>query len=287
MNWKLLIKIALTSLALYWVYRQVNLKDIGQYIFKAPAAITLASVLLYNVAKLLGAYRLNLFFKQESILISTKDNLKLYYIGMFYNLFLPGGVGGDGYKGYCIHESFDVSLKKVFKPILWDRVSGAVAILFLSMFIALFFPEITGETIWMLIVIGCVLLYPCFWIATAFIVSRYKKIFVATTAWALSIQILQGIVTVLLLVGMGVSFDDLGKYLFIYFVSTLATTLPITLGAIGIREVIFIEAAKIGLVDQNTAVAFSLLFFAVGAISSLPGAFIRVDLSRPALEPNS
>lgn len=287
MNWKLLIKIVLTSLALYWVYRQVNLKDVGQYILKAPVTITVASVLLYNVAKLLGAYRLNLFFRQESIILSEKENLKLYYKGMFYNLFLPGGVGGDAYKGYCIHEAFDVSLKKIFRPILWDRVSGAVAILFLSMFIAMFFPEITGETLWILIVTGCVLLYPCFWLATTLIVSLYKKVFIASTAWALSIQILQGLVTVLLLAGMGVPTEELGKYLFVYFVSTLATTLPITLGAIGIREVIFIQAAQLGLVDQNTAVAFSLIFFAVNAISSLPGAFIKVDLGQPALEPNS
>ena len=49
-----------------------------------------------------------MFFKQEGVFISEKESLKLYYKGMFYNIMLPGGIGGDGYKGYYLHNTLHV-----------------------------------------------------------------------------------------------------------------------------------------------------------------------------------
>jgi hypothetical protein len=30
--------------------------------------------------------------------LNPKYNLRLYFLGLFYNVLLPGGIGGDGYK---------------------------------------------------------------------------------------------------------------------------------------------------------------------------------------------
>ena len=140
LNWKLLIKILVTGLAISWVVSQVHLKDIARHIIKVPIPLTIAAILVYNVTRFLGALRLNLFFKQDDIMLSRKENLRLYYKGMFYNLFLPGGIGGDGYKAYYIHNKLHAPIKRVLKSILWDRISGVMAIGFLSFLLVCFMP---------------------------------------------------------------------------------------------------------------------------------------------------
>lgn len=57
---------------------------------------------MFNISKIISSIRLNRYFKDINLSLSQTYNLKLYYLGMFYNLFLPGGIGGDGYKIYII-----------------------------------------------------------------------------------------------------------------------------------------------------------------------------------------
>ena len=278
-NWKVWVKLIVTALALYWAFSQVDFQEIGKHISRSPFYLTFAAIVIYNLAKVAGSYRLNLFFREEQIMLTEKENLRLYYKGMFFNLFLPGGVGGDAYKGYYVHSKLGAPIKKIFRAIIWDRVSGVTAICFLGLVLACFIPALVQNLTLSVIVICAVLLYPCFWIITRLIMPVYQSVFMASTASALTIQVLQGSVVILLLFGMHVYGSDLVAYLLVYYVSTLATTLPITLGGIGIREAVFIQAAKFGMVDQNTAVALSILFFSINAFSSLAGAFIKVEKS--------
>ena len=100
---KLLFKVALTATALYIVGRKINLPETKQILFRANAVWLFAALLLFNASKVLSAVRLNRFFSSIGLQLSQTYNLRLYYVGMFYNLFLPGGIGGDGYKVYLLN----------------------------------------------------------------------------------------------------------------------------------------------------------------------------------------
>ncbi len=52
---------------------------------------------------------------------------------MFYNLFLPGGIGGDGYKIYLLQKNYQTGTKKIFGAVLADRISGMVALVVLAL----------------------------------------------------------------------------------------------------------------------------------------------------------
>src|SRR5690606_17100394 len=88
------------------------------------------ALLLFVVSKGLAAFRLNLYFHQIGAPLSQGSNLRLYLLGMFYNLFLPGGIGGDAYKGYVVQRQYDPGSKKVISALLVDRLSG-MALLFI------------------------------------------------------------------------------------------------------------------------------------------------------------
>ena len=46
-------------------------------------------------------------------------------------------------------------------------------------------------------------------------------------------------------------------------------------------ELIFLTAARYTAIEPNKAVAFSIIFFALNALSALAGAFVTVHLQKP------
>src|ERR1700761_7528298 len=61
---------------------------------------------------------------------------------MCYNVLLPGGIGGDGYKIYLLHKRYKLPTKKVFWAILFDRLSGFWAIGLITVALIILIPQI-------------------------------------------------------------------------------------------------------------------------------------------------
>lgn len=284
LNWKLYVKIIFTILGIGWILNQVDIHEVGRYLSDVPIAITLACLVIFNGSKIFCAIRLNKFFKQEGVLMSEQENIKLYYKGMFYNMLLPGGIGGDGYKGYYLRSTLEVPLKNLVRPILWDRITGALSIAIFILVLVNFQPFIPNQQlIKILLMCSPLLVYIGSMLASNLVVPSYRSVFHSTTMLSFLNQLLQGIIVTLILYGLEIPEGLVDDYLLVFFVSSLATILPITLGGIGIREFVFIKAAEVSDIDQGTAVALSVLFFAITVVSSLLGTFVKLDGRRPAL----
>ena len=284
-NWKLLVKIVFTVLGVGWVLSQIDIKEVGKYLSDVPIAVTIACILIFNLSKIFCAIRLNMFFKQEGVLISEKESLKLYYKGMFYNIMLPGGIGGDGYKGYYLHNTLHVPVKNLVRPILWDRITGALSIVILIFALInfqTFIPDQTGLKIFL--VCSPLLIYAASMVASNMIVPSYRGVFHATTMLSLLNQLSQGVVVILLLYGLKIPVQLFDEYLLVFFISSIATILPLTLGGVGIRELVFIKAAEISEIEQDTAVALSVLFFGITVISALVGSIVKLNVQPPTVE---
>ncbi len=112
---KLFIKILFTTLAFWYIFSKVGFDEVVELIKSAnPLHLSLA-FLSFNISKIISSIRLNILFKLLNIILNEFEALKLYYIGMFYNLFLPGGVGGDGYKIYLLKKHNNSSITETLK----------------------------------------------------------------------------------------------------------------------------------------------------------------------------
>lgn len=100
----------------------------------------LAAFIAFNVSKILGALRLNIYQRHAAVHVSEGENLRLYYAGMFLNLCLPGGIGGDGYKILVLHRRHGLPLRTLVTTLLADRVSGILALLFM---LCMFMPMLS------------------------------------------------------------------------------------------------------------------------------------------------
>ncbi len=144
---KTALKILLSGGALAFVFTRIDLHQVMEIYSRTNLCFVLAAVLLFTASKTVAAFRLNVFFRQTDVKISEKDNLKLYLLGMFYNLFLPGGIGGDGYKIYHLNKTTGIRARKIFWAVLFDRVSGVLALFCLAVFLSLFIhPAVSFPT---------------------------------------------------------------------------------------------------------------------------------------------
>ena len=109
---KLLIKIAVTIFCFWYISTKINFSKSLQALLGANWVFLGAAVLLYALSKLLSAFRLNIYFRNIKLGLPEWENIKLYWLGMFYNLFLPGAIGGDAYKVILLNKKLGAPYKK-------------------------------------------------------------------------------------------------------------------------------------------------------------------------------
>ncbi|WP_201353147.1 lysylphosphatidylglycerol synthase transmembrane domain-containing protein [Hydrogenimonas urashimensis] len=271
---KLLLKILLTAAALAFVLQKVEPDRLKSALRSADAFWLFCAFFFFNLSKIASALRLNLYFETIGLHLAQSYNLLLYYVGMFYNLFLPGGIGGDGYKIYLLNKTFKQRLKTLFQAVLLDRVSGLAALIFYAALLCAFsryaqlYPLTYGAAI-----LCALLVFPATYLMTKLFFPLFLDVFGKTMAWGLAVQLLQLVSAWMIAKSLGID-GALWEYMTLFLVSSVAAVLPLTIGGVGIRELTFLYGLE--WIGENPAlgVTFSFLFFMVTALSSLAGLFL-------------
>src|SRR5690349_1508105 len=125
---KLLFKIIITILCFWYISTKIDFSKAFEALKKANWIFLFFALAFFVLSKFLSAFRLNINFRNIKLRISEKINLKLYWLGMFYNLFLPGAISGDAYKVYLLRKNYKASVKKTTTAVILDRFSGVLAL---------------------------------------------------------------------------------------------------------------------------------------------------------------
>lgn len=272
------IQLVIAAVAIYFVLKEIDVDELKESLLQANIGWLLLAFLAFNASKILSAFRLNYFFRALGLQLREQYNLKLYYLGMLYNQFLPGGIGGDGYKVYLLNKLYKTSVKGLIAATLLDRISGVVALGFLAFGLGLMGSAQEAIAPYgLLLWVGLVLAYPAYYVLVHFLFPTYKKVNHITNIQALGVQGLQLICAFLILKSLGVQAGFL-DYLTLFLVTSVAASLPISLpGGIGIREAIFAFGYSYFMIEQTASVALASLFFLITLISSLTGiAFLNL-----------
>lgn len=265
---KLFLKLAVTSAALYYVFHKIDVKELWQTAQKSNVFLLIASLVMFILSKAVSSVRLNRYLKSIDIHLSEIYNLKLYLLGMYYNLFLPGGIGGDGYKIYLLNKHYDVKTSKIFWAVMLDRVIGVLALFCMAVLLSYFitYPTIYKYFAWLLIPLS---IGVAFWVYKHFF-KDFVGIFFKTNVQSLWVQILQTFSALLILYSLKV-YDHTMEYLFVFLISSIVAVLPITIGGIGSREITFLIGAEWLGLDINHSIALSFLFYIITAFTSFWG----------------
>lgn len=273
---KWLLRLSLTAAAMYLIFRKISWTETWAILRGSNLLWLAAAFILYNLSQVVSSGRLLLFYRVAGLhRLGRLTNLILYYQGMFYNLFLPGGIGGDGYKIHFLFKQFGTSVKKLFMATLLDRLNGLAALGFLVVLLAgcgVVPSDTFGFPGWLLIVAYALGTGICLALMKRFF-PDYILILPKTTAFSFGVQALQLTAVVCILEALHIT-GFLPAYLLLFLVSSIAAVIPFTIGGAGARELVFVAGAPLLGVVAEQAVAVSLLFFMMTALSSLPGIFM-------------
>ncbi len=259
-------------LAIRYVLQDIDVEELKRTLLSAQIGWLLLALIAFNASKVLSAIRLNYFFRALGLSLSTQFNLKLYYLGMLYNQFLPGGIGGDGYKVYLLNKWYKTSVKPLISATLLDRVSGVVALGFLAFGLGLLGQGKEalapyGFLLW----VGLIVAYPAYYLLVHLLFKTFKKVNHITNIQALGVQSLQVLSAFLILKALGVEAGYI-DYLTLFLVTSVAASLPVSLpGGIGIRELVMVKGAAYLFINQTDATALATLFFLISLTSALVG----------------
>lgn len=102
---------------------------------------TLAALTLFIATNFFLALRLRLLMNAESLFMTYSAALKLTFIGLFFNSYLPGATGGDLVKIYYAGAGNTGKRTEVTTVVLFDRAIGFFALLVLPVILAPLFSE--------------------------------------------------------------------------------------------------------------------------------------------------
>lgn len=267
---KLIFKIAITAVCLWYVSTKISFKELGQILHTTSWWLLSTSFGVFILSKIIASYRLNIYFRCISLFLKESENLKLFWLGMFYNLFLPGSITGDAYKIIILSKKFNISYKKTTSAVLLDRFSGLLGLGLILAVYSIF--TLNKKTYIILLIAGSIAAV----FIVYYIIRRYFKDFFPafwqTFIAGLAVQSMMVVCIYTIIYALKIQ-NGHAEYVFIFLIATVAGTFPLTVGGgLGIREFVFYKGAIFFGLNEHTAVIISLLFYCVTLFTSLFGA---------------
>jgi hypothetical protein len=303
----LAVKVALSCALLAFVLLRVDLGSLGRTLATSDFGLVAVAVLVTFAAHALNTLKWQVLLAGPGSHLQYLELLKLNFIGMFYNIVLPGQVGGEIIKSVKLAR-MGVSGTLSAVSVLADRVTGLFALMTLGAVGALLMPARTPEQAaivpwlvglalalapvtfglvtgaglgWVTSLLGRLPLWAAAGKRRALLVERLyserKPPSSLLAPLALS-AIFQGAIVLasLLLCGaLGISVGYV-ELLWVVAVVSLLQSLPISVAGLGVREGAFVYLLHILNVPSADALALSLLTFGVQVLLALAGGVVQL-----------
>jgi uncharacterized protein (TIRG00374 family) len=287
----ILLKLAVSASLLYILFGSIDLEVFLGVVTTLNPLIFVFLALYFAATQSLSAYRWSIVLKKDVVLPYPKL-LSIYFIGMFFNNFLPTVVGGDVIKGYYLYRTIgkgDVSAASI----LMDRYSGFTAMMAITL-VALVpgyaLIKGTGLPGFFLILVGGYVVSSFFiWVESLHgwlvkiltgirlfslnekIETFYRALMsyknhreILIKIFLCSIVIQGGMIVgyFMLARGMGIGVP-LGYFFLFIPLATAVSMIPVSLSGLGIREGAFVFLfTRVG-AAQEEALGLSLIWFAI------------------------
>ena len=278
-----LLRILVPTLLVIWVWRFADRDKFMEALRSIPLSLLLPALLLGVVNVSLGGIRWRLLMRGFGArqLPGIPMAIRVFFVGLFYNTFIPGSVGGDVVRGVVSRRMFDNPVTS-FVVVLLERLIGLSALGLLFAAGLIWGPKVVAvHSAWswgaVLIAVGVVLVIGVLLGGRlSFLwrrIPRAERPMDLIGVFGISfVGHCLNITTIYLLArGMGLSVGALALA-FVVPVALVAAILPIAILGMGPREVAMVALLRVIGVPAEQGVALSLAFaFVVTALAALGG----------------
>ena len=263
-----LLKIAVSFALIALVFSKLDWNEIRNLLKIANPFYFAAAVIFFLISQVISVFRFNIFIRKIGVRLTFEANSKLYLLGMFYNFFLPGGVGGDAYKAFALSKSHKKSLKKVGQIVFVERFLGIVAIGF-TMCLLIIFIETPYSYYWNwgISLVGFLSTFIFLKLIIRFLHTYKKRIYIGFF-YSILIQLAQLICVFFLLKSFQIE-DNYLIYLVLFLISSVLSV--ISFAGLGIREAVFYYGAQWFQFNPDISAAVALSFSLITAVVSFMG----------------
>lgn len=266
-----LLKFFITAGLLYAVLIQADIEKIKTYIHTADSYHLILAFLALNAAQLISGLRMRYYFSSAGLRLTPFFSVAIYYVGMLFNLILPGGISGDGYKAWFLQKENNFSWKTSLRLIISERASGLLLLVVFTLLFAFYSPQIRAlPGVVILLVLGLVAVFPSYSLLAKTLLKEDITTQLGAVKFSAVIQALSILTAALLLAAVGYN-DSMVEYLLLFLISSIVSVIPISIGGVGLRELTFFYGAGWLGLNAELGVTISVLFFVVNALASLLG----------------
>jgi len=302
-----LAKLVVSTLLVAFVLSRLSLDEIRAAMEHPRWGWLLAAFAVYAVSAVGGALQWAWILKAAGIRAPVREICRLYFIGLFFNNFLPANIGGDAYKIVDLGRR-EQRATGVFCATLLDRLIGLTALTFLAVIFligaALADIPLPGRA---LVMIPTALLLAA---GLAFLLSRRLGQWLprlaagmglggladwlerVTTefalyrprvrwlngifAFSLLVQTMRMVTHLLVAFGLGhaLGWSQMVQLMVLVPMLALSLILPITINGIGLRESVAGQLLVFSGMGASQVVAMEVVAFLVQVVFSLQGGLL-------------
>jgi len=298
---KVSIKVLITLALLVFLAYQMDLEVLLGILLSANPFYILLGALIQFSSMFLGVVRWQTILRNFGINSKIVPLIKITFIGYFFNLFLPSGIGGDFFRSYYLAKQEDRGMSTTVTTTVLERSAGLCALLIIGTSFAalqdisvegvrLFYVFLSMITLYLLAIL--VLFHN--WMhrtISAFLIKRNLEDLEAKMelvyqglnslrsskgsilkAFILSLVIQFLSVLIVWVAAQAIQIEaPFGVFLIFVPLINLSIMVPLTINGIGLRESLFyLFFSQIG-IPAETAVGLSLVTFALYVLTAFPG----------------
>lgn len=127
-----LLKLAFVGVLLTYLARKGLLSMDAMKVALSRWDLVVPALIIFYLNVFLGVWRWHLLLKTQGINVKFRRVLELSFVGFFFNIALPGAVTGDLVKAIYVGKEAPGLRAQAFGSILFDRIVGVSALVFVS-----------------------------------------------------------------------------------------------------------------------------------------------------------
>jgi glycosyltransferase 2 family protein len=306
-----IVKIIFTILLLILVLKSVDLFKISHDLKAFNLKSLILILVLCWIGQLFCSKRWHILATSLQMQGSYRSFVKLYFVGMFFNIGLPSLIGGDFIKAYLVSRRSGKPLQIGLASVLQDRAAGLISLLIYGSLAIIAHPiSWRGFPLWVAYLLSWAAIAVTLWIVMAG--EKFYGKFINADRQTPGQKILKGLAQFHQALGM--SYLKAGQLLRITLYSlinsclvlwafqlitvaagqpvglipffalfpliTLATMLPFTFGGLGLRELVYMEALSLIGIPKDQGFIISLATSAMFLLCNLSGIIFLPGISK-------
>jgi uncharacterized protein (TIRG00374 family) len=295
---KVLLKLLISAglFASLFLFGKIDLAKTWQAAVHANRWYLASAVLIFLASVILNSHRWQLLAEAVGFKRPLRQLTQYYYVGMFFNLFLPSTVGGDFSRCYYLSKGTGKYVN-AFYSVLADRALG-IAVLFLMASLGILFGPGGSGLPWQLkapIFAGTFVVFVIMpfvprlartflgernWVSKQFnnsaanIYWQDKKLMSVCMMWSILLQLVM--VGIHIAIGFALGLYNIPLWYYLVFYPSVAVLGFITpsFNGIGIREWAYTYFLTLAGVDRSQALTYALIWLGLTTSMSLLGGLV-------------